>query len=70
MDIRLKAAGSVAGVLAVCFSVIWAINYFFPQQALLIMTVGLVAYMAWVLYGITLNQMRWDQEKNSQKTDQ
>lgn len=70
MDIRLKAAGNVAGVLAICFSVIWALNYFFPQQALLIMTVGLVGYLAYIMYGIVLNQMRWDQEKNSQKTDQ
>jgi hypothetical protein len=67
MDIRLKAAGSVAGTLAICFTIIWAINYFFPQQALIIMSLGLLGWLSWLMYGVRLSQMQWEQDKNSTK---
>lgn len=69
MSIRLKAAGSVAGTLAIIFGVISLINFLFPAHALMIFSVGIIVYMAWLMYEITLSRMQFEAKDTNVKSD-
>ncbi len=64
MDIRLKAAGSVAGILALIFGTVVGLNLLFPNQALTVLAFTSVGYLAYLMYRLKVSQLEYA-EKNS-----
>ena len=64
MDIRLRALRRVAGYCAILFASITALNWLVPEYASLILGFGLMGYLMYMIYLITLFQMR-DEERNN-----
>jgi hypothetical protein len=61
MDIRLRALRRVGGYCAILFAGITGLNWLVPEYANLILGVGLMGYMLYIIYAITLSQMKHEE---------
>lgn len=57
MNLKLKAAGDVAGVTAVIFGSIAILNYVAKEYASIIVASGLLAYLLYIMYSIRLSSL-------------
>lgn len=57
MNLKLKAAGDVAGVTAVIFGSIAILNYVAKEYASIIVAAGLLAYLLYIMYSIRLSSL-------------
>lgn len=65
MNLKLKAAGDVAGVTAVIFGSIAILNYVAKEYASIIVASGLLAYLLYIMYSIRLSSL--ESEKRDQE---
>jgi translation elongation factor EF-1beta len=63
MNMKLKAAGDVAGVSAVIFGTIAFLNYVSREYAPIILAFGLLAYLIYIMYSIRLSSLENEQRE-------
>ena len=63
MNLKLKAAGEVAGVSALIFGFISLVSFVTKEYAALILGFGLIFYLIYVVYSIRLSQLE-DQQRD------
>lgn len=63
MNLKLKAAGDVAGVFVVIFGSVTLLNFVTKEYASLIIGVGLLAYLMYLLYSIRLSSLESEQRE-------
>ncbi len=63
MNLKLKAAGDVAGITAVIFGSIALLNYVTKEYASIIIAVGLLAYLIYIMYSIRLSSLENEQRE-------
>ena len=63
MNLKLKAAGDVAGVSAVIFGTIAFLNYVTKEYASIIIAFGLLAYLIYIMYSIRLSSLESEQRE-------
>ena len=61
MNLKLKAAGDVAGVSAVIFGTIAFLNYVSKEYAPIILAFGMLAYLIYIMYSIRLSSLESEQ---------
>jgi len=63
MNLKLKAAGDVAGVSAVIFGTIAFLNYVSKEYAPIILAFGMLAYLIYIMYSIRLSSLESEQRE-------
>jgi hypothetical protein len=63
MNLKLKAAGDVAGVSAVIFGTIAFLNYVSREYAPIILAFGMLAYLIYIMYSIRLSSLESEQRE-------
>lgn len=63
MNLKLKAAGDVAGVSAVIFGTIAFLNYVSKEYASIILAFGMLAYLIYIMYSIRLSSLESEQRE-------
>ncbi len=63
MNMKLKAAGDVAGVSAVIFGTIAFLNYVSKEYAPIILAFGMLAYLIYIMYSIRLSSLESEQRE-------
>jgi hypothetical protein len=63
MNLKLKAAGDVAGVCAVMFGSITLLNFITKEYAPLIIGLGFIGYLIYLLYSIRLSSLESEQRE-------
>jgi hypothetical protein len=63
MNMKLKAAGDVAGVSAVIFGTIAFLNYVSREYAPIILAFGMLAYLIYIMYSIRLSSLESEQRE-------
>lgn len=63
MNLKLKAAGDVAGVTAVIFGTIAFLNYVTKEYVAIICAFGLLAYLIYLMYSIRLSSLESEQRE-------
>jgi hypothetical protein len=62
MNIKLRAFGQVMGSLAIGFSIMSGLNYFFKEYAPLIFICGLMVYLIYTAYELRVYQLEFDEK--------
>jgi len=68
MNLKLKAAGEVAGVSALIFSFISLVSFVTKEYAALILGFGMIFYLIYLVYSIRLGQLE-DQQRNLESVE-
>lgn len=71
MNIKVRAAGKTAGMLAF-FSIVLALSFALAsvlslQTISYIFMVGFFGYLTWIIYGINLSQLQYKELEQKQK---
>lgn len=61
MNLKLKAAGEVAGVSALIFGFISLVSFVTKEYAALILGFGMIFYLMYLVYSIRLGQLEDEQ---------
>jgi len=68
MNLKLKAAGEVAGVSALIFSFISLVSFVTKEYAALILGFGMIFYLIYLVYSIRLGQLE-DQQRDLESVE-
>lgn len=68
MNLKLKAAGEVAGVSAFIFGFISLVSFVTKEYAALILGFGMIFYLMYLVYSIRLGQLE-DQQRDLESVE-
>ena len=68
MNLKLKAAGEVAGVSAFIFGFISLVSFVTKEYATLILGFGMIFYLMYLVYSIRLGQLE-DQQRDLESVE-